>query len=85
MRATDDRYRGEQAKFDLAMRMIKHEARTGTIRYLTGMNDDRIRKLYTSYFKHGEEPVRWQRGRSPTRSRRSCGRRTGRSLNQACS
>ena len=67
MRATDDRYRGEQAKFDLAMRMIKHEARTGTIRYLTGMNDDRIRKLYTSYFKHGEEPVRRQRGRSPTR------------------
>ena len=67
MRATDDRYRGEQAKFDLACRMIKHEARTGTIRYLTGMNDDRIRKLYTSYFKHGEEPVRRQRGRSPTR------------------
>ena len=52
MRATDDRYRGEQAKFDLAMRMIEHEARTGTIRYFTGMNDDRIRKLYTTYFKH---------------------------------
>ena len=67
MRATDDRYRGEQAKFDLAMRMIGHEARTGTIRYLTGLNDDRIRKLYTSYFKYGEEPVRRQRGRSPTR------------------
>lgn len=67
MRATDDRYRGEQAKFDLAVRMIGHEARTGTIRYLTGLNDDRIRKIYTSYFKHGEEPVRRQRGRSPTR------------------
>ena len=67
MRATDDRYRGEQAKFELAMRMIGHEARTGTIRYLTGLNDDRIRKLYTSYFKYGEEPVRRQRGRSPTR------------------
>jgi hypothetical protein len=50
MRATDDRYRAEQAKFDLAMRMIRHEARTGTIRYFTGLNDDRIRKLYTSYF-----------------------------------
>lgn len=67
MRATDDRYRGEQAKFDLAIRMIRHEARTGTIRYLTGMNDDRIRKLYTTYFKHGPTPVRRQRGRSPTR------------------
>ena len=67
MRATDDRYRGEQAKFNLAMRMIRHEARTGTIRYFTGLNDDRIRKLYTTYFKHSEVPVRRQRGRSPTR------------------
>jgi hypothetical protein len=67
MRATDDRYRGEKAKFDLAVRMIEHEARTGTIRYFTGLNDDRIRKLYTTYFKHGDVPVRRQRGRSPTR------------------
>jgi hypothetical protein len=47
--------------------MIRHEARTGTIRYFTGLNDDRIRKLYTTYFKHGEVQVRRQRGRSPTR------------------
>jgi hypothetical protein len=67
MRATDDRYRGEQAKFELAMRMIKHEARTGTIRYWTGINDDRIRKLYSTYFKYGDLPVRRRRGRSPTR------------------
>ncbi len=67
MRATDDRYRAEKAKFELAMRMIKHEARTGTIRYWTGLNDDRIRKLYTTYFKFGEEPVKRRRGRSPTR------------------
>ena len=31
------------------------------------MNDDRIRKLYTTYFKFGEMPVRRRRGRSPTR------------------
>lgn len=67
MRATDDRYRGEQARFELAMRMIRLEARTGTIRYFTGLNDDRIRKLYTTYFKFSEAPVRRQRGRSPTR------------------
>jgi hypothetical protein len=67
MRATDDRYRAEQAKFELAMRMIRHEARTGTIRYFTGLNDDRIRKLYTTYFKFSDAPVRRQRGRSPTR------------------
>lgn len=66
MRATDHRYRGEKAKFDLAIRMIGHEARTGTIRFWTGLSDDRIRKLYTSYFKYGDAPVRRRRGRSPT-------------------
>ncbi len=66
MRVTDDRYRGEQASFDLAMRMITHEARTGTIRYWTGLSDDRIRKLYASYFKYQDRPVRRRRGRSPS-------------------
>ena len=66
MRATDDRYREERSKFELAMRMIGHEARTGTIRYWTGLSDDRIRKLYSSYFKFGQAPVRRRRGRSPT-------------------
>lgn len=66
MRVTDDRYRGEQARFDLARRMISHEARTGTIRFWTGLSDDRIRKLYASYFKYEDRPVRRRRGRSPT-------------------
>lgn len=66
MRTTDDRYRSEQAKFELAMRMIGFEARTGTIRYWTGLSDDRIRKLYSSYFKYEGDPVRRQRGRSPS-------------------
>jgi hypothetical protein len=66
MRATDDRYRGEQARFDLALRMITHEARTGTIRYWTGLSDDRIRKLYASYFKFEGKCVRRRRGRSPS-------------------
>lgn len=66
MRATDNRYRGEQARFDLAMRMINHEARTGTIRFWTGLSDDRIRKLYSAYFKFEEQPVRRRRGRSPS-------------------
>ena len=48
------------------MRMIEHEARTGTIRFWTALSDDRIRKLYTSYFKFGSMPVRRRRGRSPT-------------------
>lgn len=66
MRATDHRYRGEKARFELALRMIGHEARTGTIRFWTGLSDDRIRKLYTSYFKYADAPVRRRRGRSPT-------------------
>jgi hypothetical protein len=66
MRATDDRYRGEQGRFELAMRMIGHEARTGTIRYWTGLSDDRIRKLYASYFKYSEAAVKRRRGKSPT-------------------
>ena len=67
MRATDNRYRGERARFELAMRMIRHEARTGTIRYCTGLSDDRIRKLYTSYFKYADgAPVKRRRGKSPT-------------------
>lgn len=67
MRATDNRYRGERARFELAMRMIRHEARTGTIRYFTGLSDDRIRKLYTSYFKYDDAaPVKRRRGKSPT-------------------
>jgi hypothetical protein len=67
VRTTDDRYRGEQARFELAMRMIRHEARTGTIRYLTALSDDRIRKLYTSYFKFdADAPIRRRRGKTPT-------------------
>ena len=47
--------------------MIRHEARTGTIRYWTGLSDDRIRKLYTSYFKFVDGvPVKRRRGKSPT-------------------
>ena len=66
MRVTDDRYAGELARFDLAMRMIGHEARTGTIRACTGFSEDRVRKLVASYCQHtGREPVRRRRGKSP--------------------
>ncbi len=68
MRLTDDRYASERRQFELAMRMIGHEARTRTIRRCTGLSDDRIRKLYTTYFKHApERHVRRRRGKSPQR------------------
>lgn len=66
MRLTDDRYASERSQFELALRMIRHEARTRTIRECTGLSDDRIRKLYTTYFRHaGATTVRRRRGKSP--------------------
>ena len=66
MRLTDDRYAAERSQFELALRMIKHEARTRTIRECTGLSDDRIRKLYSTYFRDtGNIEVRRRRGKSP--------------------
>jgi len=66
MRLTDDRYSGERSQFELALRMIRHEARTRTIRECTGLSDDRIRKLYARYFRDsGNTAVKRRRGKSP--------------------
>lgn len=65
MRLTDDRYAGERCQFELALRMIRHEARTRTIRDCTGLSDDRIRKLYSTYFRDSDRRVRRRRGKSP--------------------
>tara|TARA_R110002096_G_scaffold154_21_gene898 strand:- start:18477 stop:19067 length:591 start_codon:yes stop_codon:yes gene_type:complete len=66
MRFTDDRYSGERSQFELALRMIRHEARTRTIRECTGLSDDRIRKLYATYFRNsGFSNVKRRRGKSP--------------------
>jgi hypothetical protein len=66
MRVTDDRYTRDRQRFDLAWRLIHHEARTLTIRAWTGLSDDRIRKLYRSYVaSHGPRRVRRHRGKSP--------------------
>lgn len=69
MRITDNRYSAELDKFDLAVRMIRHEARTGTIRACTGFSEDRIRKIYGTYFKPvvGTATIRRHRGKSPRR------------------
>ncbi len=62
----NERYARERAQVDLALSMIRHEARTNTIRSCTGLSDDRIRKLCSQYFggRNGE-PVRRRRGKSP--------------------
>jgi len=68
MRITDDRYIRDRQRFDLAVRMIRHEARTCTIRLWTGLTDDRIRKLYRSYVAAHGATIRRHRGKSPSQS-----------------
>ena len=66
MRVSDDRYTRDRQRLDLALRLIRHEARTFTIRQFTGLSDDRIRKLYRSYVMHqGARGVTRHRGKSP--------------------
>src|ERR1700744_6292431 len=66
MRVSDDRYSRDRLRCDLAMRLIRHEARTHTIRQWTGLSDDRIRKLYRSYvITEGANSVLRHRGKSP--------------------
>jgi hypothetical protein len=66
MRVSDDRYTRDRQRFDLALRLIRHEARTFTIRQWTGLSDDRIRKLFKSYCLDGPSAaVTRHRGKSP--------------------
>jgi hypothetical protein len=66
MRVSDDRYTRDRERLDLALRLIRHEARTFTIRQWTGLSDDRIRKLYRSYCQDGvSAAVTRHRGKSP--------------------
>jgi hypothetical protein len=50
---------------ELALRFLRHEARTQTIRAWTGLSDDRIRKLYRSYMSQAQRQLPRHRGKSP--------------------
>jgi hypothetical protein len=65
MRISDDRYSRDRHRLEIAIHLIRHEARTHTIRQWTGLTDDRIRKLYRSYLHGGGLRVTRHRGRSP--------------------
>ena len=65
MRITDDRYHRERLRMELALRFLRHEARTQTIRAWTGLSDDRIRKLYRSYMDDARGELPRHRGKSP--------------------
>ena len=65
MRISDDRYTRDRFRLDLALRFMRHEARTHTIRKWTGLTDDRIRKLYRAYLNETPGHVSRHRGKSP--------------------
>ena len=65
MRISDDRYRRERQRMELALRFLRHQARTQTIRTWTGLSDDRIRKLYRSYMSQARRQLPRHRGKSP--------------------
>ncbi len=70
MRISDDRYSRDRFRLDLALRFMRHEARTHTIRKWTGLTDDRIRKLYKAYLEQtpGQHPISRHRGKSPAQA-----------------
>ena len=84
MRISDDRYNRDRLRLDLALRFMRHEARTHTIRKWTGLTDDRIRKLYRSYFSIAQ-PVPRHRGKSPRAGRASSRARRAFSRRPPCS
>jgi Flagellar transcriptional activator (FlhC) len=66
MQISNDRYFRERQRHDLALRMIRHEARTCTIKACTGLTDDRIRRLCKTYEIHETTvPMRRRRGKAP--------------------
>jgi hypothetical protein len=68
VRITEDRYHREQRQLNLAMRMIRHEARTATIHAWTGLTADRIRKLHRQYVQDGDAMAKRHRGKPPRQS-----------------
>ena len=66
MRVLGERYNRDLQRYNLALRMIAHEARIHTICDWTGLTDDRIRHLYQSYVDDGgKRHVLRRRGPSP--------------------
>jgi hypothetical protein len=66
MRLTDDRYTREREACELALRLLRYEARSCLIRTCTGLSEDRVRKLYKTYLQHhGAKQLRRKRGKAP--------------------
>jgi hypothetical protein len=64
MRVSDERYSQDRLRLDLAMRLLRHGARSFTIAAWTGLSIDRIRTLYRNYVNPTPSAMRL-RGRPP--------------------
>ena len=65
----EERRDDEQARIDLAVRMLGHEARTHIITFCTGLSQDRIRKIWCKRFRSAgaqHRGARRRRGKSPS-------------------
>lgn len=49
MRITDHRYHRDIRRYQLARRLIRHEARTQTVCEWTGLSDERVRNFLRAY------------------------------------
>jgi hypothetical protein len=66
MRLTDCRYDRDRLRLEIAYRLIGHEVRTETIRHITGLSADRIRRLFRDYVRdQPDSQIRRRRGKSP--------------------
>ena len=69
MRIYSERYCRDRRRYDLAMRLIAHEARTRTITRWTGLSLRRVRSALHSYGPVGREPCAVRhRGPPPTQA-----------------
>ena len=67
MRVSDDRYSRDFRSFNLALRMLRYEARTGTISAWTGISPERVRNLSKSHRRQpSARDAERHRGPSPT-------------------
>lgn len=67
MRVSDDRYSRDFRSFNLALRMLRYEARTNTVAAWTGISPERVRNLSKSHRHQGSaQETERHRGPSPS-------------------
>ncbi len=80
MRISEERYTRDRRALDVALRLIDFEARTGTIRTLTGLGDGQIRSLTRDSTRAGASGnCRRHRGKAPTDVKHILGKSRSRS------